>query len=68
MFPVLLHYGIPKVYSMLYRIFTAIPVVQSIGAVFADFRKAFDFADHNILGYKLQARSITVSLEIGIAR
>ena len=39
-----------------------------IGAVFKDFRKAFDFADHNILGYKLQARSITVSLEIGITR
>ena len=33
-----------------------------IGAIFIDFRKAFDSIDHNILGYKLQACVITCSL------
>ena len=33
-----------------------------IGAIFIDFRKAFDSEDYNILGYKLQACGITGSL------
>ena len=33
-----------------------------IGAIFIDFKKAFDSEDHNILGYKLQACGITGSL------
>lgn len=33
-----------------------------IGAIFIDFRKAFDSVDHNVLGYKMQACGINGNL------